>query len=247
MADQNLREMMIDDIQDDEDDDTHTIDNQHKIKWYLIDTERTFCKVWDFLITCITIYNLVVTPLIMVFPQIYTACLDIKDEDYVPIGLDVQAYYNHSKEVCASGNYGAVTMAQKNLKNIELAIDIIYSIEILFCFVKRTLSRRDIQTISINYLRSYFVFDVIATLPNMIFFNEGRTFYWLKFFRFVHVYRLPIPLQHLMRCLMSKYSKKRQNDLTSFAILILLVIYINHLSACFWLFLGTLQPCDKVS
>lgn len=68
MADQNLREMMIDDIQDDDDDDTHTIDNQHKIKWYLIDTERTFCKVWDFIITCITIYNLVVTPLIMVFP-----------------------------------------------------------------------------------------------------------------------------------------------------------------------------------
>jgi hypothetical protein len=91
------------------------------------------------------------------------------------------------------------------------------------------------------------VFDVIATLPNMILFNEGREYYWLKFFRFVHVYRLPIPLQHLMRCLMSKYSKKRQNDLTSFAILILLVIYINHLSACFWLYLGNLNACDKVS
>ena len=74
MAEQNLREMMIDDIQDDDDDENQIVDNQQKIKWYLIDTERTFCKVWDFLITCLTIYNLLATPFIMVFPEIYTTC-----------------------------------------------------------------------------------------------------------------------------------------------------------------------------
>jgi hypothetical protein len=37
---------------------------------------------------------------------------------------------------------------------------------------------------------------------------------------------------------LQKYSKKRQNDLTSFAGLILGVIYISHLMACMWLYLG---------
>lgn len=83
--------MMIDDIQDDDDEDTHTVDNQQKIRWYLIDTERTFCKVWDFLITCITIYTLVVTPYIMVFPEIYTSCLPL-DEQLPTIGLNVPKY-----------------------------------------------------------------------------------------------------------------------------------------------------------
>ena len=168
MADQNLREMMIDDIQDDEDDDTHTIDNQQKIRWYLIDTERTFCKVWDFLITTITIYNLFATPFILVFPDIYTSCSKLStDGEYSPIGLDINSIYQEEDKIdmCPSGTYQPITTTQKNLQNIELAIDIIYTIEILFCFVKRTLSKRDIQTISINYLRSYFLFDVLATLP----------------------------------------------------------------------------------
>jgi len=72
MAEQNLREMMIDDIQDDDDEDNQlNIDSQPKIKWYLIDTERNFCKFWNFLITCTTIYNLIVTPIVLVFPTIY--------------------------------------------------------------------------------------------------------------------------------------------------------------------------------
>ena len=50
----------------------------------------------------------------------------------------------------------------------------------------------------------------------------------------------------LMKLVMSKYSKKRQNDLTSFAVLILLVFYINHIAACIWLWLGSLSPCDNV-
>lgn len=70
--------MMIDDIQDDEDDDNQIIDNQQKIKWYLIDTERNFCKAWNFLITILTIYNLIVTPFIMVFSEVYQTCEKFK-------------------------------------------------------------------------------------------------------------------------------------------------------------------------
>ena len=71
MAEQNLREMMIDDINDDDDDESQVVDNQPKIRWYLIDTEKNPCKVWDFTITLLIIYNLIVSPFIAVFPDVY--------------------------------------------------------------------------------------------------------------------------------------------------------------------------------
>lgn len=49
----------------------------------------------------------------------------------------------------------------------------------------------------------------------------------------------------LLVCALQKYSKKRQNDLTSFAGLILYVIYTSHLMACIWLKLGMLNDCPE--
>jgi hypothetical protein len=71
MAESNLKEMMIDDINEDADEDNQIIDSQPKLKWYLIDTERTFCKVWNFLITMLTIYTLFASPYLYVFPHLY--------------------------------------------------------------------------------------------------------------------------------------------------------------------------------
>lgn len=96
-----------------------------------------------------------------------------------------------------------------------------------------------------NYLRTYFIFDLIGTVPEMVLFDEGITWYPLKLFRFVHVYRLHKPFSLLMKRLLSKYSKKRQNDLITFMILILMVIYISHIHACFWLWLGFLSDCQN--
>ena len=74
MAESNLKEMMIDDINEDADDENQIIDSQPKLKWYLIDTDRTFCKVWNFLITIVTIYTLFVTPFLLVFDEVYEYC-----------------------------------------------------------------------------------------------------------------------------------------------------------------------------
>ena len=82
MAESNLKEMMIDDINEDADEDNQIIDSQPKLKWYLIDTERTFCKVWNFIITILTIYTLFVTPFLLVFPYIYMSkCDDIEESE----------------------------------------------------------------------------------------------------------------------------------------------------------------------
>jgi hypothetical protein len=46
-----------------------------------------------------------------------------------------------------------------------------------------------------------------------------------------------------LHCVLQKYSKKRQNDLTSFAGLILYVIYTSHIMACAWLIVGSVKDC----
>ena len=62
----------------------------------------------------------------------------------------------------------------------------------------------------------------------------------------VHLVRLTEPLLFIMKFLLKNYSKKRQNDLSSFAGLILIVIYTNHISACIWLYLGKQINCDTI-
>lgn len=75
MAESNLKEMMIDDINEEADEEIQSIENQPKLKWYLIDTERTFCKVWNFIITLLTIYSLFVVPYMLVFEDVYSPCM----------------------------------------------------------------------------------------------------------------------------------------------------------------------------
>lgn len=165
MAESNLKEMMIDDINEDADEENQIIDSQPKLKWYLIDTERTFCKVWNFMITLLIIYTLFVTPFVLTFKQIYMTC----DKDNI---------------VCE-----AVEPHQQTLVKIELAIDIIFFVEILLNFVKKTRAHKEPTTIGYNYLTGYFIFDVASTLPEL-FMNEDIKFYWLKMLRLIHVPRL---------------------------------------------------------
>ena len=71
MAESNLKEMMIDDINDDDHEENQGIHDTTKMPWYLVDTDKTFCKVWNFMITCLIIYSLFVTPYVLVFQDVY--------------------------------------------------------------------------------------------------------------------------------------------------------------------------------
>lgn len=109
-----------------------------------------------------------VSPFILVFPDVYQFC--------------------DNQGICS-----AVYDYQKTLNTLELVIDIIYFIEILMNFVKKTLAYKTIQLISWNYLTGYFMFDIIATVPEL-FMQEPVTFYWFKCFRIIHFFRLSDPL-----------------------------------------------------
>ena len=128
------------------------------------------------------------------------------------------------------------------LYKIELIIDIVYLLEIILNMLKKTRAHKDIESIAQNYIFGYFFFDVAGTVPELVM-GEPMSYYWLKLFRMAHVYRLTQPLQLVLGCALQKYSKKRQNDLTSFSGLIFYVIYTCHVMACVWLFLGKQSEC----
>ena len=100
----NLQEMMLDDITEQNDDETLTLESTPKLKWYMLDVERTPVKVWEFLITLLILYSLYITPFIIVFECVYSCFLC---EQICPVSgssVDVKCVekYNHD---CVDDSY----------------------------------------------------------------------------------------------------------------------------------------------
>lgn len=77
---------------------------------------------------------------------------------------------------------------------IEFTIDVIYTLEILLNFLKKTRANKDLKSIGMNYMLGYFAFDAISTIPH--FFLKDKLvgkYYILKLFRMVHIDRLTVP------------------------------------------------------
>jgi len=126
--------------------------------------------VWNFFITILTIYTLFVSPYIYVFKDVYQEEITLDDGS--------KAYADRDKNP-----------TQMNLYKIELVIDIIYTFEICLNFVKKTRAHKELSQIATNYIFSFFIFDVAATIPGLLT-NESLDYYLLKCFRLVHVDRL---------------------------------------------------------
>jgi len=133
MTESNLKEMMIDDLNEEQEEEGTQQDTQPKLKWYLIDTDRTFCFVWNFMITILTIYSLFVVPYIVVFPIVYEWC---ETDAEGTISVDVSSCPVESIK------------KQETLFRLELALDIIYFIEILLNFVKKTRAHKELKAIA---------------------------------------------------------------------------------------------------
>jgi len=80
-------------------------------------------------------------------------------------------------------------------------------VEIILNFFKKTRAQTTSVLIARSYLKFYFIFDLISIIP--LFVGESFHLYFLKCFRFVHLYRLYIPLELFLGIVLSKYSKKR--------------------------------------
>ena len=107
-----LKEMMIDDINEDADDDGQLVENNSNTKWYHIDSEKSFYKIWYFSTTLFIIFSLLKTPYILIFGKCYH-CYETAELNKI--------------EVCTEAIGG-----------IDFIIDLILLIDIIFNFLKKT-------------------------------------------------------------------------------------------------------------
>jgi len=133
---------------------------------------------------------MVVIPFILVYPTTYQWCL--QDEKAVAL-----------TDTCPEDQQQMNT----GLYDVELAVDILFIIEILFNFVKVTKAHSTLSSIASNYLTGYFIFDVLSIIP--IFAGEDHDYLFYKGFRILHGARLAMPLKILLETALSSYSKKR--------------------------------------
>ena len=134
MAESNLKEMMVEDIADDGFEDQHQSDNigTNTIPVYMLNSYGTFCNVLNFMITLLLIYDHFAVPVLLVFPGVYMT----KDPE--------------SGNWYTEDNNGT----QKNLRNIEMFIDVVILIDIIANFFKWTRATKTLAAIADNYVRS---------------------------------------------------------------------------------------------
>ena len=71
MEEQTMKDITFDMDEDVQEEKEKEEDEEYQPRWYLIEKDGKPCQFWDFMITCIIIYNLFVTPFILVFPDVY--------------------------------------------------------------------------------------------------------------------------------------------------------------------------------
>ena len=97
-----------------------------------------------------------------------------------------------------------------------------------------------------DYIGSGFFFiDLVATVSGL-YYKEDVGYYFLKCFRIFHLFRLSQPLQLFLEYVLANLSKKRQGDIVGFANVIFFVIYLNHIMACCWVYLGQQNDCKTM-
>ena len=165
-------------------------------------------------------YNMFVTPFILVFSPVYQT--EQADGSYV--------------------TENDVNNKQMQLKTLEYVFDVIYCLEILLNFFKKSREYRTLREIGLNYISFYFWFDILSTIPCLLNFENFST-YLFKCFKIVYFFRISIPLDLGLSIVLQKLSKQRQKDLTSFCALILYIIYTSHCCACFFIHLGYAEQC----
>ena len=89
----------------------------------------------------------------------------------------------------------------KELYYLAWIVDISWVIEITLSFVTADEQNRPFTDISRSYLRGWFWFDALATIPPMLFLEKVFIINSLKLLRFFHINEIYAPFRLLLKCL----------------------------------------------
>ena len=132
------------------------MENFDDLPWYLIDPGSTCARIQNLQIQVMTWSTLILTPLILTFPD------DLKED----------------------------------LKILEWIVDISWSVEIIMNFIVADASNRTFKAVAKSYLLGFFIFDIIATVPPMIYLELNTTANFFHMLRVVHIKEAFLPFYY---------------------------------------------------
>ena len=96
--------------------------------------------------------------------------------------------------------YVLVFGLEDNYRNLGTTVDVIFFLDIIFTFItgyyvgNKLITRR--KKIAFRYLTTYFIFDIVSTVPSLV--TGQKSIYAFKLLRFVHFNRLFVQLDFVI-------------------------------------------------
>jgi hypothetical protein len=126
---------------------------------------------------------------------------------------------------------------------MEFSFDVIFTINIVLNFF--TAFQQDIEwkynlkDIAKSYIKSFFVMDLLATIPGLVTF-EDPDYYWVKAIRYIRFFGLLKHINDILQKIFNKMGLNKQliERIFYFFKLILNLIFIIHILACTWCYIG---------
>ena len=123
----------------------------------------------------------------------------------------------------------------------ETIVDVICMIDICLtfftAFTKDSKWENHLPLIFLNYVSGFFFFDIIATLPTLIY-GQDSHWYWLKLTRFVHAANVYAFITQLFKDMLKKIGIEKHVKPTFVFELLLYLLSISHFLGCMWIYIG---------
>lgn len=139
---------------------------------------------------------------------------------------------------------------------IEIVMDICFISDILLNFITaydsigtETEYQRvySLRKIALNYLKSFFIIDLLTSIPLELIIDEGASFNkllrLLRFPRFIKI----LKFEKLLVSNRLKYFVRINGALIKSLILGIITLILLHISSCVWCFLGLYDEADNIS
>lgn len=117
--------------------------------------------------------------------------------------------------------------------------DISWCIEILVSFFVASDNDKTFKDTSLNYLKGFFVLDVLATLPPMITNQKIMAVNMLKFLRFSHLFEMFEPFEKMINCCCASKKAKQRGDMHQLIVVFSASLLFGHIASCLWIAIGT--------
>jgi hypothetical protein len=104
-------------------------------------------------------------------------------------------------------------------------------------FVKDSKWEAHLQMIFLNYISGFFFFDIISTLPCLIY-GQDSIMYWLKLLRFVHAPDVYASIVNFFRNMLKRIGIEKSDKFTFVFELMLYLLSVSHFLGCMWVYIG---------